>query len=162
MNILSLQYCHLPFSQQQLLFNYLLQTKCADMVHPVITGIALLILTSQSVYAAEVEILSAQFKQMANLKWSVAVTLRHNDQGWDHFADRWQIVDQDNNILGTSILLHPHVHEQPFTRSLNSVSIPTYTQQLFIEARDNTHGWSKQRFRVDMETLNLKVQINND
>ena len=37
--------------------------------------------------------------------------------GWEHYANKWDVVGPDDTILGTRVLLHPHVNEQPFTRS---------------------------------------------
>ena len=50
--------------------------------------------------------------------WRFDVTVRHNDEGWDHYADAWQVIDPGSgDILGERILAHPHDNEQPFTRS---------------------------------------------
>ncbi len=82
--------------------------------------------------------------------WRAAVTLRHDDTGWDHYADAWRVVAEQRDELGTRTLWHPHVNEQPFTRSLNDIEIPAGTQVIFVEARDKVHGWSPDRVRVDL------------
>ena len=47
-----------------------------------------------------------------------SVTVEHADEGWDHYADRWEVVSEDGKtVYGTRVLAHPHVNEQPFTRS---------------------------------------------
>ena len=43
----------------------------------------------------------------------------HPDTGWDDYADGWRVLDMDGNELGMRVLHHPHVDEQPFTRSLS-------------------------------------------
>ena len=70
--------------------------------------------------------------------WSFSVTLRHDDTGWDDYADGWRIEDADGNILGTRVLHHPHVNEQPFTRSLSGVDVPEELKQVYIRARTST------------------------
>lgn len=74
---------------------------------------------------------------------SVSVTLAHPDTGWDHYADGWRIELEDGTVLGTRELLHPHVDEQPFTRSLMVSDLPT--GPLFIRARCSVDGWSATR-----------------
>ncbi len=74
--------------------------------------------------------------------WRFDVTIRHPDTGWDHYADGWRVLDMDGNELGMRVLHHPHVDEQPFTRSLGGVVIPAGTTQVQIQARDNVGGWS--------------------
>ena len=74
--------------------------------------------------------------------WSFSVTLRHADTGWDDYADGWRVLAMDGTELGLRVLHHPHVTEQPFTRSLGGVTLPDGTETVQIEARTNTDGWS--------------------
>ena len=52
-----------------------------------------------------------------------------------------QVVAPDGRVLGERRLLHPHVQEQPFTRSLGGVEIPAGVEEVTIRARDSVHGW---------------------
>lgn len=99
--------------------------------------------------AGDVEIVHARFRQMGG-EWSVDVTLRHGDTGWDHYADAWRVVAGDGTVLGTRTLYHPHENEQPFTRSLGGVAIPADATTVYVEAHDKVHGWSPQRVPVDL------------
>ncbi len=83
--------------------------------------------------------------------WRFPVTIAHGDIGWDHYADAWRVVDADGGVLGTRILHHPHVEEQPFTRSLSRVAIPAGTTSVWIEARDSVHGWSTDWLEVTLD-----------
>ncbi|QDL93641.1 hypothetical protein FDP22_08150 [Paroceanicella profunda] len=78
--------------------------------------------------------------------WRIDVTLRHDDTGWDHYADTWEVRLRDGTVLGTRKLLHPHVTEQPFTRSLPRVAIPEGVREVVIHARDLQSGWSSDTF----------------
>lgn len=100
--------------------------------------------------ADEVKILAADFHSSSNNLWSVDVTLKHNDTGWDHYADNWRVVDDKGNVLGDRVLYHPHVTEQPFTRGLSSVKIPEGITTVYIEAHDKVHGWTQNRLKVDL------------
>ncbi len=100
--------------------------------------------------AGEVKILAADFTRSANNQWAVSVTLKHHDTGWDHYADDWRVVDNKGNVLGNRVLYHPHVSEQPFTRSLSGVKIPPGLTQVYIEAHDKVHGWTPDRLAVDL------------
>lgn len=82
--------------------------------------------------------------------WTFSVTLSHGDTGWDDYADGWRIVMADGTVLGTRVLLHPHVNEQPFTRSLGGVSVPEGAE-IFIEASTNTDGWGAARFPMTLK-----------
>lgn len=77
-----------------------------------------------------------------------SVTLSHPDTGWDHYADGWEVLDADGNSLGVRVLAHPHVTEQPFTRSLSGVQIPEGATVVYVRARCNVDGWSDELFEV--------------
>ena len=78
------------------------------------------------------------------------VTIRHPDTGWEHYADGWRVLDMQGQELGLRILFHPHVDEQPFTRSLGGVAIPAGTTQVQIQARDLPKGWNTTTTIVDL------------
>lgn len=78
--------------------------------------------------------------------WAFDVTLSHPDTGTEHYADAWDIHDLEGNPLGVRILGHPHVTEQPFTRSLPNVEIPEGVTQVVIRGRCNVDGWATEPF----------------
>jgi len=76
-----------------------------------------------------------------NRVYSFDVTVSHGDEGWKHYANSWDIVGPDGVILATRVLYHPHVNEQPFTRSLSGVKIPEGIGTVTIRAHDLVHGY---------------------
>ena len=79
-----------------------------------------------------------------------SVTLLHADTGWDHYANQWDVVTLDGVVLGTRVLYHPHVNEQPFTRSLSGVKIPAGIRSVKIRAKDSVHGYSAEEYTVQL------------
>lgn len=110
---------------------------------------ALTISLTPPALAGNVEIVDATAKQSSNA-WTFSVTLKHDDTGWDHYADLWQVFAPDGKLLGERVLLHPHENEQPFTRSLSGVTIPQDVTEVIIRARDNVHGVSPQEYRLKL------------
>jgi len=112
---------------------------------------------ASSLYANDVNILAADLKHQGNNTWSLSVTLKHDDTGWDHYADNWRLVDSQGKVLGDRVLYHPHVNEQPFTRSLNAIHIPAAKlsagEILYVEAHDKVHGWTKKRLVLDLSLV---------
>ena len=91
--------------------------------------------------AGEADVLDARIAQEADGNYRFTVTVQHADEGWDHYADRWEVLAPDGQILGVRTLLHPHVEEQPFTRSLLGVVIPDDVDQVTIRAHDSIDGY---------------------
>ena len=72
--------------------------------------------------------------------YRATVTVRHADTGWQHYADRWQVLGREGKVLGERVLLHPHETEQPFTRSLSGIAIAKDVARVFVRAHDTVHG----------------------
>jgi hypothetical protein len=68
-----------------------------------------------------------------------AVTLGHADHGWAHYANKFEVLTTDGQVLGTRVLLHPHDDEQPFTRDLSGVKVPAGVDRVVVRAWDNVH-----------------------
>lgn len=119
----------------------------------IILAILLILVAFNPAHADDVKILAAYFSNTGENKWSVDITLKHGDTGWDHYADNWRVVDSEGNIVGDRVLYHPHVDEQPFTRGLNNMRIPESVRIVYVEAHDKVHGWTSNRLKVDLKLL---------
>ena len=106
-------------------------------------------LMTTSVTAHEAAVLEVRLQQVGML-WNIYVTVEHPDTGWDHYADGWDVKDADGNVLAYRKLMHPHVEEQPFTRSISGVVIPDGTREIFVRGHCSVHGWSKELIRFDI------------
>ena len=112
-------------------------------------AIWLLCLMARSAQADPATIVAAKANAVGSA-WTFSVTLNHGDTGWDDYADGWRVVGPDGHVLGTRTLFHPHVNEQPFTRSLSNVEVPGDMNTVFIEASTNVEGWGKTRFPLKL------------
>lgn len=74
-------------------------------------------------------------------RFVVTATVQSADTGWDRYADAWEVRTMDGDVLGTRVLAHPHVDEQPFTRSLTDVEIPGTVTTVEVAARDSVVGF---------------------
>ena len=92
-------------------------------------------------YAGPADVLEVEVKPDGPHAFQFFVTVRHADQGWDHYANRWDVVAPDGKVLATRTLHHPHENEQPFTRSLGGVIIPDGTTTVTVRAHDSVHGY---------------------
>lgn len=104
-------------------------------------------LTPPGARAGEAEVIAVKATAQGGT-WRFDVTVRHGDTGWKHYADAWRVVGPKGRVFGTRTLYHPHVDEQPFTRSLAGVRIPAGVAEVFVEAHDKVHGWNRRRMKV--------------
>jgi len=91
--------------------------------------------------AGEADVIAAKAVLQQEGTYRFDVTVSHADTGWEHYADAFEVLDMNGNVLGTRTLVHPHVDEQPFTRSLLGVVIPKGVKQVTIRAHDSVHEY---------------------
>ena len=105
------------------------------------------------VIAGEADVVEVETDCSAESRCDFHVTVRHADEGWEHYADRWEVLTLGGEVLGTRELAHPHENEQPFTRSLRDVRVPEGVDEVILRAHDSRHGYGG-------ETMNIALRLN--
>lgn len=100
--------------------------------------------------AGEADVLSVGARCDDARSCDFEATVRHDDEGWSHYADLWVVEDEEGRVLGRRILRHPHVHEQPFTRTLRDVDIPEGVEGVRVRARDSHHGFGGRAVQLEL------------
>lgn len=100
--------------------------------------------------AGEADVVKVAVSETTPGTFRFDVSVRHGDEGWEHFANLWQVVGPAGAVLGTRVLVHPHDTEQPFTRSLGGVAIPGKIKTVVIRARDSVHDFGGKEMNVDL------------
>ena len=111
---------------------------------------AILVFQAAEALAGEADVVDVRVRAEGEGRWRFDVSVEHADAGWDHYADRWEVLDLDGRILGTRVLLHPHENEQPFTRSLSGVEIPASVAKIRLRAHDSVHGFGGVEAEIDL------------
>jgi len=123
--------------------------KLVRLVRAVVACGALLV-GSVAVEAGEADVVGVKVTKTGAGTYSFDVTVKHADTGWKHYANKWEVVGPDGKVLGTRILYHPHVNEQPFTRSLSGVKIPPSVSDVTVRAYDSQHDEGGETFKVSL------------
>lgn len=85
-------------------------------------------------------VVAAQASPNGDGTYTVSATIRHADTGWEHYADGFTVLAPDGRVLAHRVLYHPHVDEQPFTRSVDDVRVPAGIRAVIVRAHDKVHG----------------------
>jgi len=101
-------------------------------------------------YAGEADVIKVDIKKSNSNTYYFSVTGQHPDTGWKHYANKWDIVSKEGTVFGTRILHHPHVDEQPFTRSLSGVSIPARVKSVIVRAHDSVHKYGGRVMTIEL------------
>ncbi len=103
--------------------------------------LVLTLLLASSGFANEAEIQDVKVSKHSDT-YTFAVKILHEDSGWEHYVNRYEVLAKDGNVIATRTLWHPHENEQPFTRSLRGVQIKG-TNIVYLRANDSVDGYSK-------------------
>ena len=103
------------------------------------------------------DVLYVRAVQASDSTWTFRVTVQHPDTGWEDYADGWDVLTPDGEVLKpdadspfTRLLLHPHVGEQPFERSQSGIVIPPGVTLVRVRAHDLVDGYGGREILVDL------------
>ena len=114
-------------------------------------SLLLILMLATPVFAGEADVIAVEMKHIGNNVYQFNVTIRHNDEGWKHYADKWEVISPDGKLIASRILHHPHVNEQPFTRSLPGVKISEGIEKVIIRSHDSVHEYGGKEMTVKLQ-----------
>ena len=120
--------------------NSMLRCFCLSLTLSVYSSVAV---------AGEADVIAVDVKPAGDGAFRFDVTIDHADDGWDHYANAWQVLAPDGRILGTRELAHPHVEEMPFTRN-KVIKVPDGIREVTVRARDLVHGFGGKEMTVTL------------
>ena len=105
--------------------------------------------TSDDLDLREANVTDVAVTNSGDRNYRFDVTLYHDDDGEDGYADWWQVETFDGEQLGRRDLLHAH-STAPFTRS-ETVEIPAGVDCVVVRGHDQGHGYGGQAMLVTVD-----------
>ncbi len=99
--------------------------------------------------------------QGAPQAYQFAVTIASPDTGCEQYADWWEVITPNEDLIYRRILAHSHVQEQPFTRSGGPVQIGP-DQEVIIRAHMHPGGYGGQAWQGTVTNGFEKVELDPD
>jgi hypothetical protein len=113
--------------------------------------------SSSSLSADCAHVVGATAQQSASSGlWTFSATVSSSETGWDKYADEWRVLSDQTGmvtVFGTRALLHPHVEEQPFTRSMSGVLVPETFHTVKLVARDSVLDYCGDAFELNIREI---------
>lgn len=106
------------------------------------------------------KVLEVQTRGEAN-NYTFGVTVSSPDTGCDRYADWWEVITPEGELLYRRVLLHSHVDEQPFERSGSPVKIQPQ-QQVIVRVHMSADGYSPLAKQGTVESGFAAVTLSED
>lgn len=95
---------------------------------------------STSIFDFNAQVIEVTISGESNA-YTINTTISSPDRGCDQYADWWEIIDLEGNLIYRRILTHSHVDEQPFTRSGSNIPLKN-EDEVYIRVHINTTGYA--------------------
>lgn len=82
--------------------------------------------------------------------YTFAITIESPDTGCEQYANWWEVVTPEGNLIYRRILAHSHVDEQPFERSGSPVAVQP-DQTVIVRAHMHSSGYGSQALQGSVE-----------
>lgn len=136
----------------------IIKTRLIRFFYLFFLGLSFFSMSFGNVYASgNADVIKVDVRQTAPETWHFRVTIRHPDSGWEKYADGWDVVLPDGTVVKpapnedfTRTLWHPHVNEQPFTRSQGGIKIPESVQSVTVRAHVKPDGFGGKEMQVEV------------
>jgi hypothetical protein len=93
--------------------------------------------------------------------YSFSVAVRSPDTGCEQYADWWEVVNPEGELIYRRVLLHSHTSEQPFTRSGGPVDVRAL-ETVILRAHMNTSGYGGLAFQGSVSEGFQQVRLSGD
>jgi hypothetical protein len=103
----------------------------------------------------EANVVDVSFEEQ-NGTYTFDVTLHHDDDGEEGYANWWQVERLDGTRLGRRELLHAH-SQQPFTRS-ETIEIPEEVTCVVVRGHDQTHEYGGLAIVVNLDSGETRLR----
>gem|GEM_PF-767227 len=90
--------------------------------------------------------------------YTFSVGISSPDEGCQQYADWWEVLTEDGELIYRRVLLHSHVTEQPFVRSGGPVEIAA-DQAVWVRAHMNTSGYGVVVFTGSVESSFQEAEL---
>ena len=82
--------------------------------------------------------------------YTFSVGIESTETGCEQYADWWEILSPEGNLIYRRVLAHSHVNEQPFIRSGGPVPIAP-EDEVIVRAHMNTTGYGGQQYEGSVQ-----------
>lgn len=96
------------------------------------------------------DVVAVEISQDGEGTYRLDVTVSSPYDTPERYADAWRVLAPDGSELGVRELTHDHANEQPFTRSLTGVEIPSGVTEVTVQGRDLVNGWGGMTATVEV------------
>ncbi|MFE4108266.1 hypothetical protein [Almyronema epifaneia] len=114
--------------------------------------------TPASTAASFAEVIAVEATAGEPGAYTLAVTIKSPDTGCDQYANWWEVISEEGDLIFRRVLAHSHVEEQPFWRPGGAIAVQP-EQTLIIRAHMYPTGYGRQAMQGSVSQGFTVVQL---
>lgn len=95
-------------------------------------------------FADKPKAIGARVIDLGEDRYQFEVNIAHEDDSWEHFVDRWEIVGKGGAVLATDYMYYPRIDENIVWRALRGVKVDPGTEYVIFRLHDIRDGYGRE------------------
>ncbi|PPC78356.1 hypothetical protein C4K68_05845 [Pokkaliibacter plantistimulans] len=112
------------------------------------------LLLSLDRFAGQADIIDADARQQRDGSWRFDVTIYTNKPTAQHYADRWEVLTEEGEVLAITYMSLNDQTEQPCNQTMTGVMIPDNVTLVYLRAHDSNLGYAGNTITLPLQRLN--------
>ena len=100
--------------------------------------------------AEKADVIDAKIKKSYGGSYVAYVKIKHNDVDASHFADEWEILDENGKRITVRLIFGPQPGKEIIDSELYGFKIPKGTKKIIIRAHCSKDGFGGKEFEIDL------------
>ncbi len=106
---------------------------------------ALAVLGAGAAIADKPQAISARVILVGDSRFQFEVNIVHEDDSWEHYVDRWEVIGNGGKIIATDNVFYPRIGQDFVYRVLRGVKVDPGTEFVAFRLHDIRHGYGREK-----------------
>jgi hypothetical protein len=106
---------------------------------------AVVLLAGGAAHADKPVAINARVSLVGENRYQFEVNIVHEDDSWDHFVDRWEVIGNGGKVIATDNLFYPRIGQDFVYRVLRGVKVEAGTEFVTYRLHDVRHGFGREK-----------------
>ena len=89
--------------------------------------------------------IGAKVVRMGDDRYQFEVNIAHEDDSWEHFVDRWEVIGKGGKILASYYMYYPRIGEGIVWKELRGIKVDPGTKYVIYRLHAKGDGYGRDK-----------------